>query len=80
MTDFEKVYELLKQLGVEFAVTSTKRRSGKSIEISDAYYKLDYDECEIVNEGCGKVECYSGFHTYYSFDENGKFELIGIYE
>jgi hypothetical protein len=80
MTDFEKVYDLLKYLGVEFAVTSIKGRNGKSIQISDAYDKEGYVECEVITGDPDKIKCCNGFYTYYRFDDNGKFEIIGIYE
>ena len=80
MTDFEKVYELLKQLGVEFAVIQAKYRLGKSIEVAEEYYETDDDlEFEII---VGDKEMVYSDSTSgairYEFDANGKIQSINI--
>ena len=67
ITDFEKVYEMLNSLGVPMRVDGDDVE-GKDILIS------------VKSSRKSKVRGYTGFYTYYSFNADGSFSHIGIYE
>lgn len=67
MTDFEKVYEMLNSLGVSIQFEGDDV-DGRQILIRP------------ISGNNSKVHGYTGFYTYYSFNADGSFSHIGIYE
>jgi hypothetical protein len=66
MNDLEKLKELLYSFGIvhEITVDPNKERIWLSIEA----------------KSCDKVEGYSGFYTHFTFDKDGNFLKMGIWE
>lgn len=78
MTDYQKVYEMLKAFNVPFIASEEKGSKFLTISKDRLDYRLSVTES--VSGDINKVEAYCDFYTYYSFDTNGCFSHIGIFE
>lgn len=78
MTDYQKVYEMLKAINVPFIVSEEKGIKFLTISKDRDDYRLS--GIESVSGDINKVEAYCDFYTYYSFDTDGCFLHIGIFE
>lgn len=79
-TDLMKYKELLDSFGVFYFEEVTDGKPSSTL----VYLAEDYDQSFFgkrikTPENC-KVSAYSGFYCYFAFDDQGKFEQVGIYE
>ena len=65
-TDQERFLELMQDFGVELDTPDTK-------QINESSFDIYVDRCE-------KIIGYYGFVASFTFDENGKFKTVGIWE
>lgn len=70
MTDKEKLANLFNEFGIGYEIGNDLRRDN----LDSIYLWVDFSE-----DGT-KIKGYTGFCTYFYFDENEKFLHVGIYE
>lgn len=89
MTDIEKFKTLLNAFDIYYKISITKGTPKRTlIVLTENFSNIDHyydfqpneDEPEFEDDEDKKVVGYSCFHCYWSFDENGKFLQLGIYE
>lgn len=65
-TDKEKVIGLLTELGIGFT---------KDVDYFDSSISN-----VVIDSDSASAEGYAGFYTVFEFDDDGKFQVIGIWE
>ena len=79
-TDLMKYKELLDSFGIVYAEEVVNGNPSSTL----VYLAESYDCAAISNfvnvPKNHKVSAYSGFYCYFAFDDQGKFEQVGIYE
>jgi len=79
MTDLEKLTRLFSDFNIPFTIATDRPNGARCVYVGD----YDFDPNQIQDHSKGdenKIRRYDGFYTYYSFDDAGSFEFIGIYE
>ena len=71
MTDIDKLKKLLTDFGVGFDVKHNDIPFHRNNEVTTSIF------CE---QGNNKVDGYMGFFTYFQFDKDGKFAMMGAGE
>ncbi len=85
MTDYDKLTQLFESLNIPYKVAKGKEDvSGIFVFVGgfvgDVYEGVCWEFIHKFEGDGSTVEGYPGFYSYYKFDENGKFDCIGIYE
>ena len=74
MTDFEKVKQLLDDLGVEYAARENDTRYTEDM--------AGYEPCMYIisEQGMKKVSCYGGFVVSWNFNPDGSLKHLAAWE
>jgi len=70
MTDYEKVKKLFTELGIGITEGA----------LEDDGPNTKGRDIGLINESNAKIKGYSGFQTYFNFNEDGKFLDVGLWE
>ncbi len=85
MTDLEKYEELLNSFGLEYVKDQQKDSTliylAEPDSLSFNFDFIKYNSGKLIKDHeNSKIDSYSSFYCYFSFDETGKFNQVGIFE
>ena len=79
-TDLMKYKELLDSFGVFYFEEVTDGNPSSTLVYLAEEYDQSFFGKSIKTPENNKVSAYSWFYCYFAFDNQGKFEQVGIYE
>lgn len=79
MTDFEKIFNTFKEVGIKMIVAKDKSKIILAQGASDILAKIYYENSEFI-DGTKDADGYYDFYCEFYFDESGNNQGFGVFE